>query len=167
MKSIELYVAGSATGNTIGPGAYCAIMTYQSHQKKFYAGYDQTFTTRMELRGILAGITALKQPCEVNVYLNNQLIIDAFEKDWVSTWQKKGYFSKPSSKIKHTDLYRKIYAALGDHVVVFKHSSDAPDFDTMNHCKNLAKKIKKEGNLILDEKDDSDLGLEINFDKLT
>ena len=65
---VYLYTDGAARGNP-GPGGYGVVLKFTDekgllHQKELSQGYNVTTNNRMELRGVITGLEALKRPCE-------------------------------------------------------------------------------------------------------
>lgn len=141
-KFIELVVGVSASGNRIGDGGYGAILKYNDHLKELSYGYSDTLTVRLELRGVLEGILCLKEPCDVAIYISNQIVIDAWEKDWISGWKKKGWLAPEKTKIQHPDLYFNVDQALQMHAFQFFHVSESEHKGLYNQCKQLASMAK-------------------------
>lgn len=93
---VKIYTDGAARGNPDGPGGYGAILEYVDtkgtlHTKELSRGYVRTTNNRMELMAVIAGLEALNRPCEVEVYSDSQYVVNAFNKQWVDGWIKKGW----------------------------------------------------------------------------
>lgn len=155
-KFIELIVGVSASGNAAGEGGYGVILKYKEHLKELSGGFWDTLTVRLELHGILAGLQSLKEPCDVAIYIANQVVIDAWGKDWISTWKRKGWLRPGISKIQHTDLYYKVDVAMQTHTVAFFPVSQSEHRGLYNRCKELASEAKQGTAL---EKDVVDWGI--------
>ena len=67
MKHVDLYTDGACSGNP-GPGGYGAILVYNGKEKELSEGFLETTNNRMEILGVISGLKALKEPCEVTVY---------------------------------------------------------------------------------------------------
>ena len=83
---VTLYTDGAARGNPDGPGGYGAVLQFIDkngtlHEKELSAGYVRTTNNRMELSAVIAGLSALKEPCDVTLYSDSKYIIDASRKD--------------------------------------------------------------------------------------
>ena len=88
MKEVTIYTDGSSKGNP-GPGGYGAVLISSDHRKELSAGFRLTTNNRMELLGVIEGLKALKSPCKVDVYSDSKYVVDAFNKGWLRSWQKK------------------------------------------------------------------------------
>lgn len=104
MKVI-VYTDGSALGNP-GPGGYGIVMMYGEKRKELSAGFRHTTNNRMELLAVIIALESMKKTgLEIHVYSDSKYVVDAVEKGWVFTWQKKGFKDK-----KNPDLWRRFLA---------------------------------------------------------
>ena len=90
MKTVTLYTDGACSGNP-GPGGWGCILEYNGHEKELSGGEANTTNNRMELTGVIMGLSALKEPCTVELYSDSKYVIDALEKGWVYGWKKRGW----------------------------------------------------------------------------
>ena len=79
---VDIFTDGSARGNP-GPGGYGAVMRFvdgagKVHEKELSQGYEHTTNNRMELMAVIAGLEALKRPCDVTLYSDSQYVVNAF-----------------------------------------------------------------------------------------
>ena len=91
MKKIEIFTDGACSGNP-GPGGYGAILRYKGNSKELWGGDPSTTNNRMELTAVITSLSALKEPCEVELYSDSKYIIDAVTKGWAKKWRAKGQF---------------------------------------------------------------------------
>ena len=66
MKHVDAYTDGACRGNP-GPGGYGAVLVYGQHERELSGGEAHTTNNRMELQGVIAALSALKEPCEVTL----------------------------------------------------------------------------------------------------
>ncbi len=90
MKQVTIYTDGACSGNP-GPGGWAAILIYQDREKVLSGGEKQTTNNRMEMMAVIAALEALKEPCEVELWSDSRYVVDALEKGWAESWQKKGW----------------------------------------------------------------------------
>lgn len=81
MKRVEIFTDGACSGNP-GPGGYGVILRYNGTVKELSGGERETTNNRMELTAVITGLSALKEPCEVELYSDSKYIIDAVTKGW-------------------------------------------------------------------------------------
>lgn len=99
---ITIYTDGAAKGNP-GPGGYGTIMIYKEHRKELSEGFRLTTNNRMELLAVIKGLEELKvQGIPVQIFSDSKYVVDAVEKGWIWSWQKKGFKDK-----KNVDLWKR------------------------------------------------------------
>lgn len=99
MKKITLFSDGSALGNP-GPGGYGVILRYGESERELSGAHEHTTNNRMELLGVIEGLRALKEPCEVDVISDSSYVVKGIN-EWLSNWIKKDF-----KKVKNPDLWR-------------------------------------------------------------
>ncbi|MDR1975755.1 MAG: ribonuclease HI [Campylobacteraceae bacterium] len=98
MKSITLFSDGSALGNP-GFGGYCAILRFGEHEKIVSGGENDTTNNRMELKAVIEGIKALKEPCRIEIVSDSSYVTKGISL-WLENWVAKGF-----AKVKNPDLW--------------------------------------------------------------
>ena len=147
MKEVTIYTDGACSGNP-GPGGWAAILVYYSNngtkinKKEIYDGpAADTTNIKMEMAAVINAIRALKEPCKVTIHTDLQLIVDAFNKGWLQSWEKNGWKTSKGDPVKNTDLWQMLLSdvvAGGHEVTVVKvkgHSGDPLN----ERCDELAK----------------------------
>jgi len=99
VKKITLFSDGSALGNP-GPGGYGVILRFGESERELSGAYEHTTNNRMELLGVIEGLRALKEPCEVDVISDSSYVVKGIN-EWLSNWIKKDF-----KKVKNPDLWR-------------------------------------------------------------
>jgi ribonuclease HI len=107
-KEVCLTTDGSCLGNP-GPGGWAALLRYKQQEKLLSGAEANTTNNRMELTAVIEGLKALKEPCLVEVVTDSQYIINAFEKGWLSSWQKNGWKTANKKPVKNQDLWIEFY----------------------------------------------------------
>jgi ribonuclease HI len=97
MKKVTIYTDGACSGNP-GPGGYGVIIQYAKQTKELSAGFANTTNNRMEMMAVIAGLSALTEPCEVTVISDSRYVVDAIQKGWVKKWQKNGWMRNKKEK---------------------------------------------------------------------
>ena len=121
---VTIYSDGSARGNPDGPGGYGTVLQYTAPDGKLYekelsCGYRKTSNNRMELMGAIAGLEALKKPCEVDLYSDSSYLVNAFEKHWIDGWKRNGWKTSSKEPVKNQDLWERLLEAMKPHKVKF------------------------------------------------
>ena len=99
MKKITLFSDGSALGNP-GPGGYGTILRYGTKEKEIVGGEGYTTNNRMELLGVIEGLKALKESCEVEIVSDSSYVVKGIN-EWLENWIKRDF-----KKVKNPDLWR-------------------------------------------------------------
>ena len=73
MFEVQLYTDGSCLGNP-GAGGYAAVLQFGKHEKVLTGGVAHSTNNRMELQAVIAGLDALKRPCQVNVVTDSRYV---------------------------------------------------------------------------------------------
>lgn len=108
MKTITLFSDGSSLGNP-GPGGYGAILRYGNVEKVIRGGEKHTTNNRMELLGVIEGLRALKEPCDVTIVSDSSYVIKGIN-EWLAGWVKRNF-----AKVKNPDLWREYLEVSAPH----------------------------------------------------
>ena len=118
MKKVELYTDGACRGNP-GRGGWGAILVYAGREKEMSGGEPMTTNNRMELMAAIAGMEALKEPCEITLTSDSKYLVDAINQGWLESWKKRGWKKADRSPVLNVELWQKIDSLLEIHEVSF------------------------------------------------
>ena len=118
MKTVEIYTDGACSGNP-GPGGWGAILRYKGVEKELSGGEPETTNNRMELTAVISALSALKEPCDVQLYSDSKYIIDAVTKGWAKSWKAKGWIKADKKPALNSDLWDELLTLLDKHTVEF------------------------------------------------
>ena len=99
MKQVHLYSDGSSLGNP-GFGGYCAILKFGKAEKIVSGGQKLATNNQMELKAVIEGLKALKEPCDVTITSDSSYVVKGIN-EWLSGWIKKDF-----KKVKNPDLWQ-------------------------------------------------------------
>ena len=116
MKHVIIHTDGACKGNP-GPGAYGAVLTYGKHRKELAAGYRLTTNNRMELRGAIAALEFLREPCEVELHSDSKYLVQAITEKWLAGWQRRGWLTADKKPVKNQDLWQQLLTAMAPHKI--------------------------------------------------
>ena len=136
MKKVLIYTDGACSGNP-GPGGWGAILKYGEVEKELSGGEDLTTNNRMELTAAIKALSALKEPCIVDLYSDSKYLIDSFNKGWVYSWQKLG-FKKKGKDVPNTDLWIKLLELFKIHQINLIWVKGHAENEYNNRCDKLA-----------------------------
>ena len=116
MKTVTLYTDGACSGN------------------------------RMELTGVIMGLSALKEPCIVELYSDSKYVLDALQKGWVYGWKKRGWVKSDKKPALNSDLWEQLLGLIAQHEVHYHWVKGHAENPKNNRCDELAvgewKKLK-------------------------
>ena len=118
MKNVEIYTDGACRGNP-GVGGWGAILKYGDIEREISGGEPSTTNNRMELTAVITALSLLKEPCHVTLTSDSKYVIDAIQKGWLDSWQKKGWRKADGKAVLNVDLWEKLVALLDIHNVDF------------------------------------------------
>lgn len=110
MKKITLFSDGSALGNP-GPGGYGVVLRYGDKEKELSGQEPHTTNNRMELKGVIEGLKALKEPCDVDIVSDSSYVVKGIN-EWLEGWIKKDF-----KKVKNPDLWKEYIEAAKPHKI--------------------------------------------------
>ncbi len=146
MKRIEIFTDGACSGNP-GQGGWCAILRFKGKEKILKGGEAETTNSEMEIKAVLEGLKALKEPCEVDLYSDSQYVVKAIS-EWIHSWKKKNWKNSSKKEIAHKEMWEEIYNLMQIHKInpvwVKGHSGHKENERCDKIAKKEAKKIKKE-----------------------
>ena len=152
---VQLFSDGSSRGNP-GPGGYGCILRAVDgqgtvHEKELSQGYRLTTNNRMELMGVIAGLEALRYPCEVLVCTDSQYVAKAFTDGWVRGWVARGWLTAAKKPVKNVDLWQRLLAAMEPHEVSFTWVRGHAGHPENERCDALATAAAESAVLLCDE----------------
>ena len=125
-KRVTLYTDGACKGNP-GAGGWGVVLEYGEHRKELFGGDVGTTNNRMELMAAIAGLSALKSQCVVDLYTDSVYVKDGITK-WLSNWKSNGWRKASKKPVANQDLWEKLDQAVSNHKVnwhwVKGHSGD-------------------------------------------
>ena len=137
MKTVTLYTDGACSGNP-GPGGWGAILEFQGTEKALSGGEKSTTNNRMELMAVIAGLSALKEPCIVELYSDSKYVIDGLSKGWAVSWQKNGWRKSDKKPALNPDLWEKLLELTAVHKMRYHWVKGHADNPKNNRCDALA-----------------------------
>ena len=137
MKTVTLYTDGACSGNP-GPGGWGAILEFQGVEKELSGGESSTTNNRMELTAVIAGLSALKEPCIVELYSDSKYVIDGLSKGWAVSWRKNGWKKADKKPALNPDLWEILLDLTMVHKLNYHWVKGHADNPKNNRCDELA-----------------------------
>ena len=138
MKKVTIYTDGACSGNP-GIGGWAAVLIYNGVKKEI-SGYDKSTTNnRMELFAVIQALRCLNQSCDCDVCTDSQYVADAFNKNWLSSWQQAGWKTACKDEVKNVDLWKALLYEVNKHKVQFVKVKGHADVELNERCDELAR----------------------------
>lgn len=136
MKRVMLFSDGSCLGNP-GRGGWACLLRCGSAEKELSGAEADTTNNRMELQAVIAGLSALKEPCAVRVVTDSQYVQRSMTEHLVR-WMRAGWRNSHGAPVANRDLWEALVQASSRHQVswtwVRGHGASAEQ----NRCDQLA-----------------------------
>ena len=91
----------------------------------------------MEMKAVLEGLRALKQPCVVEVWTDSRYVVDGM-KSWLASWKKRGWKTSNRQPVKNEDLWRALDEAARSHEVTWNWVKGHAGHPQNERCDQLA-----------------------------
>ena len=106
MNQVEIYTDGACKGNP-GPGGWGVYLKWGTLEKELCGGEPGTTNNRMEMMAVIQGLTALKQPCQVTLYLDSQYVLKGIT-EWLPGWKARGWRTASKEPVKNVELWQQL-----------------------------------------------------------
>ena len=148
---VNIYTDGACSGNP-GPGGFGAILVHVDkdgikHEKELSEGFKCVTNNQMELMAVIAGLEALKKPCNVTLYSDSQYVVKAFNEKWIDGWIKRGWKNSDKKPVKNVELWQRLLKAKEPHTVEFIWIKGHAGHEYNERCDTLAVNASKKDNL--------------------
>ena len=118
MKKVNIYTDGACSGNP-GPGGWCAVLVYREIEKEMSGGEPSTTNNRMELTAVIRALSALKEPCEVELCSDSKYVLDALTKGWAVGWRRNGWKKADKKPALNADLWEELLCLVEKHEMTY------------------------------------------------
>ena len=115
LTQVEIATDGACKGNP-GPGGWGAVLRYGEIEKELSGGEAETTNNRMELMAAISALSALKTPCEVDLYTDSAYVKDGITK-WIFGWKKNGWKTADKKPVKNAELWQALEEERAKHKV--------------------------------------------------
>ncbi len=113
------------------------MLRYGTVEKELSGGDSSTTNNRMELMGVIKGLSALKRPCRVILTTDSKYVCDSICKGWVY-WKKKGWIKSDKKPALNVDLWEQLLPLLEIHDVTFNWVKGHAGHPENERCDRLA-----------------------------
>ena len=108
MKQVDIYTDGACKGNP-GPGGWGALLRFNGVVKELFGGEPATTNNRMEMMAVIQALSALTQPCHVQLHVDSQYVLKGMN-EWLAGWKAKGWRTASKQPVKNVDLWQRLDA---------------------------------------------------------
>lgn len=138
MKEVIIYTDGACSYNP-GPGGWGAILMFGGQKKEISGGDEMTTNNQMELLAVIKALSALKEPCKVEIFTDSAYVCNAFQQDWISGWLMRGWKNANKKPVANRELWEELIALTQKHIVHFNKVKGHADNEFNNRCDLLAR----------------------------
>lgn len=115
MKQVSLITDGACLGNP-GPGGWACLLRYGTHYREIYGSEPHTTNNRMELTAAIAGLTVLKERCDVTIVTDSEYVKRGIT-EWLERWKRNQWRTTDKAPVKNRELWMALDEALARHQV--------------------------------------------------
>ena len=145
MKKIHLYSDGSSLGNP-GPGGWGTILKYKDTIKELSGSQENTTNNQMELLGVIKGLEALKEPCDVHITSDSKYVVQGIN-EWIHNWKKNNWKTAAKKPVKNQELWQDYDNISKKHKILASWVKGHAGHDENERCdylaRNEAEKLKQ------------------------
>jgi ribonuclease HI len=161
LKHVVIYTDGACTGNP-GPGGYGVVLIHGMQRKELSAGFRLTTNNRMEILGCIAGLQALREPCQVTIYSDSSYVVNTMTKSWALRWRKHGWKRRERNgewkDALNPDLWAQMLDLCDRHCVLFQWVRGHSGNEGNERCDRLARAAAAATRLGIDAAYENPLG---------
>ncbi|PLX84587.1 MAG: ribonuclease HI [Desulfuromonas sp.] len=106
LKTVEIFSDGACSGNP-GPGGWGTLLRCDGREKELCGFEEQTTNNRMELTAAIAGLEALKKPCQVLLTTDSEYLKKGMT-EWIDGWIRRGWVNSQKKPVANRDLWEKL-----------------------------------------------------------
>jgi ribonuclease HI len=105
----------------------------------------------MEILAAIIAFEKLKTPHSIELYSDSNLLVSAFNQNWLSNWQKNGWKKADKSKVINQDLWQRMITAVKPHKVKFIWVKGHANNFYNEFCDKISKEAAESDKLRIDE----------------
>lgn len=109
------------------------------HKKELSGFAPNTTNNRMEITAAIEALRALKVPCRVKLYSDSAYLVNAFQQNWLGTWQRNGWMNSKKEPVENQDLWQELLEVARPHQVEWLKVKGHADNPFNNRCDELAR----------------------------
>ncbi len=142
MKKVRLITDGSCIGNP-GPGGWACILRYGLKKREMYGYAPHTTNNRMELTAAIKGLSALREPCDVEIVTDSEYVKNGIT-DWIHGWKRKNWITSTKKPVVNRDLWVELDRLVGKHHTHWVWTKGHATHADNNRCDELAQRAARD-----------------------
>ena len=136
MKQVILFTDGSCLGNP-GAGGWACLLLWGSAERELSGAEVDTTNNRMELRAVIAGLSALKEPCAIRVVTDSQYVQRGMTQ-YLARWVASSWRTSRGVPVSNRDLWEVLLRESSRHEVTWTWVRGHGASAEQNRCDQLA-----------------------------
>jgi ribonuclease HI len=136
-ERVELYTDGACLPNP-GRGGWAAIIVSGLEERVLFGSEPTATNNRMELRAVIEGLRALREPCVITIYADSTYVINPFVKGWIKAWETRGWKKKDGQPVLNPELWQELVVEVARHEVVWEWVKGHEGHTYNERCDSLA-----------------------------
>lgn len=136
MKKVILTTDGACIGNP-GPGGWACVLRFGDTKAEIYGSERHTTNNRMELRAVIEGLNALREPCEVTLNTDSQYVKNGITQ-WMRKWKANGWRTADKKPVLNQELWLELDEAVRRHTIHWQWVKGHATHEDNNRCDFLA-----------------------------
>jgi ribonuclease HI len=112
LTPVALYTDGACKGNP-GPGGWGVLLIAGTTEKELFGGALTTTNNQMELTAVIEGLSALRRPCAVTLYLDSEYVRKGIT-EWIIGWKARGWRTAAKAPVKNVELWKQLDAVVSN-----------------------------------------------------
>jgi len=137
LKKVVIYTDGACSGNP-GVGGWGAVLFHGETMKEISGYEENTTNNQMELTAAIKALDKLKVPCEIELYSDSAYLINAFNENWITSWQMNGFKNANKKPVANVELWQKLIEFNNMHKITWIKVKGHADNKYNNRCDELA-----------------------------
>jgi ribonuclease HI len=138
---VHLFTDGACSGNP-GPGGWAFILRHLATGKTLErtGGSPNTTNNQMELMAVVAGLSALRRACHVELFTDSVYVGKGLT-EWMPRWKQNGWRRREDKKlvpVKNEALWRQLDELLQRHSVKYTRVAGHSGHPENERCDELA-----------------------------
>ncbi len=115
LPEVLIYTDGACDPNP-GPGGWAAVLRFGDREKVLTGAEPRATNNRMELQAVIAALTALKKPCQVQLHTDSRYVQTGIT-DYIARWKAKGWQTTDKKAVANQDLWMALDEAIQRHEI--------------------------------------------------